>query len=344
MSEPMFRRQIIPPPGPLTRVFLAVGLIVRSMTTRPVGGKKGRITETRESSDGVHYDLYHPPHPVRKTIITVQGMTLLGERDPRLINFCRGMAESGFRVAAIELPGLKSFRFDPEDLTAIVNLAAALYSNDDRPVGLIGFSVGAGLALTAAAAPSASKLIDPVLLFGPYHSLLDAWTRILNKQTKTPAGDVAWENYIYIRMMMAYRAMDRLDMSETEKNELIEQLNKYCSEPVLDVKKEFFNRVLKNRDIPAPFPAASDVELLERLSPCGKLTELTARVLILHDQFDDLILPKNSEKIYDELKRRSGSSVQKILVTPLLSHVMARYTWRIFDVWRILDIMGELFR
>jgi hypothetical protein len=51
-----------------------------------------------------------------------------------------------------------------------------------------------------------------------------------------------------------------------------------------------------------------------------------------------------AKRLYEELKSRGPDTRQRLLITPLLSHVNARATRRVIDVFHLLGMMGELFR
>jgi pimeloyl-ACP methyl ester carboxylesterase len=330
--------------GGLFRSLRAGILLARNTRPRPPGERNPRVLESRRSTAGVDYDLYEPrSHPTR-TFVMVYGLTLKGERDPRLVNFSRCFAQSGLRVAVPDLAGLKSYRFDERDLAAIEALVSKLHSQYGGTIGITAFSLGAGLALTAASKPSLSGIVDPLLLFGPYYSLDDLLHTLVGNFNRTPASDDEWDDYIWIRLVLAYRSMDRLHLNHDEREELIALLGDYCLEPSLRRKRSFCDRLLRGRqgiDIASLIPEG---RALERLSPLGKLETITSRVLILHDTHDRLIPPGHSGRICEALRSRDGGHAPRLLVTPLLSHVTARSAWRILDVFRILWIIGEIFR
>lgn len=329
--------------GCLARGFRAGLLLLRNTRPRPGGQENAQIVESRRSTvQGIEYDLYEPQSPPKKTFIMMAGLTLLGERDPRLVNFARSFAESGFRVAAPALPGLKTFRYEVDDLTAMIDLVTALNSRYGGAIGITAFSAGAGLALTVATDPTLAGIVDPLLLFGPYYSLPELWHTIVDRPSHTPASDDEWNHYIWIQLVLAFRVLDSLDLDQSEKSELIDLLENYCWEPSLERKKLFYEQTLKGQS--AIHDQTLDDQALQELSPCGKLGKLTSRVLILHDSHDPAIPPQHSKRIYDELCLRGIPGAQKLLVTPLLSHVTARAAWRVFDLFPILGIIGEIFR
>jgi len=323
----------------------AAVLNIRSMAARSDGTATGHITESREStSNGIEYDLYESAKTARSTCIVVHGITLQGERDHRLVNFSRALAGCSIRAAAIALPALKTCRFEERDTEAIVELALELHHSTGEKIGIIGFSMGAGIALTAATDPAVSHVIDPLLLFGSHYSLDEVWNSLLEHSVDQPRSEEEWDNYIWLRLVLAYRTMDSLELSEADKHELTELLHSYCFEPSLQKKREFYERALKGIDIDRSLALVAAEGVPPGVSPKGKLSAITGRVLILHDRSDGLISPEQSQRIMAELSCNQAGGPHELCVTPLLSHVTAGSARHFLDIFPILRIMGELFR
>src|SRR4030042_1519894 len=117
--------------GKLVTGMRAGVFLVRNMTGRPPASGDRRLREARlRTGTGTEYDLYEPLRTAIRTVIAVSGLTLKGERDHRLVNFCRALAGSGVRVAAPALPGLKAYRFDESDLDILVALSRGLHKQE----------------------------------------------------------------------------------------------------------------------------------------------------------------------------------------------------------------------
>jgi pimeloyl-ACP methyl ester carboxylesterase len=285
------------------RGLKALALNFRNLSTRPDGKESARFSESRRfTGNGVEYDLYEPAAAVRIPFVVVQGLTIQGERDPRLVNFSRALAESGVPAAAVALPELKACRFDEADLSAIIDLVTELSSASGQKIGIVGFSLGAGLALVAAADERISDIVDPLLLFGPYYSLLDLRMMILEQANVRPCNDEQWDDHIWIRTVLAYRAMDFLELEDADRKELVELLDSFCHDQSPQHKMQFYERVLKDMDIEPLCHQFVEDRVIAELSPQDKLSSITGRVLILHDQYDNLIPPGQSEKIMEELR------------------------------------------
>jgi len=315
------------------------------MTERPPGDRNRRLRESRlRTGNGTEFDLYEPVGTGIRTVIAVAGLTLKGEREPRFSNFCRALAESGARVAAPALPALKTYRFEESDLHILIALIRDLHEQVGSAISLVGFSVGGGLALAAAAAEETRNAVDLAIVFGAHYDLGPVWQELVRKhQGGPPTDDLDWEDYIWLRMIMAYRRLSSLGNRDAEREEMIRMLDSYCELPI-GVKKEFFRRVMKPRQELTELAGFDDAAVLARMSPRGRLQDLKAAVMVFHDPHDLLVSAVQARRLYEELKSRGPDARQRLLITPLLSHVNARATRHVLDVFPLLGMMGELFR
>ena len=118
-------------------------------------------------------DLYYvQDKEKRAAILLTHGLIATGKEDPRLIRFATSLARAGFVVLIPELRGMKSLRILPSDVDDIVGsfrfLASLNGQVDEDKMGLLGFSLGAGLTAMAASHPSVRSQVEFLVLFGGY--------------------------------------------------------------------------------------------------------------------------------------------------------------------------------
>ncbi len=124
--------------------------------------------------ESLRADLYRVPNKTSQAgILLTHGMIEAGKNDPRLIHFARSLARSGFVVLVPELSGMKSLRVllsDVEDIVIAFRYLGSLENGvDERKMGLLGFSYGAGPTLLAAAHPDIRQRVKFVASFGGYY-------------------------------------------------------------------------------------------------------------------------------------------------------------------------------
>jgi pimeloyl-ACP methyl ester carboxylesterase/membrane-associated phospholipid phosphatase len=327
----------------LTTFFRAAALLGRTLMRQPSLEAGRRIRRSRHRTRrGAEYDLYEPGSTPGRTVALLHGMTLKGERDPQLVRLAMAMARSGLRAAAVSLPGLKTCRFERSDMEIVLEAVEELHGQSGAPIAVVAFSVGAGLALRAASELPRPGGIDLMLLFGPYDSLDRLWTTGLDRYRSPPAEAAAWDKFVWLRMVLAYPRLQDLDLTDDEQREFESLLESYCEETRLDRKRDFYERVLKDRENLLRALAASPQDL-SFWSIENRLGSISSRVLILHDRNDPLIAPEHAQRIMQGLPDQGGLG-HRLLITPLLSHVTSGAYWRLTDALRIIDMFAELYR
>ncbi len=114
----------------------------------------------------IHADLYRPARP-RGGLVLVHGLSQAGHRHPEMVRLARLLARHGRMVLVPEIPGLAAYTLggrEVEEIRSAIRHAAALV----RPVGVVGFSFGAGPALLATAEEPSVSLVAS---FGGYADL-----------------------------------------------------------------------------------------------------------------------------------------------------------------------------
>lgn len=106
------------------------------------------VTLAADGQD-IQADLYRPAAP-RASLLLVHGLSRAGRRHAELVRLARLLARHGQLVLVPEIPTLAAFRLSGHE---VVELRAALgyLGGFGHPVGVAGFSFGAGPALLAAA-------------------------------------------------------------------------------------------------------------------------------------------------------------------------------------------------
>lgn len=277
-------------------------------------------------------------------VLLVHGVHPGGIDEPRLQRFARLLAEAGFTVATPELTPLRELRFDASSVETLTRCADAWADEHGvQSVGVVGISVGGGLALRAA---SRTDAIHTVFAIGAHHDIarLVAWWT--GDEISGPSGEhpaIAPERYGAEVLAYAY-ADDYFDPpSEAAREALGAQLRgetERARELRAELPDEASDAIGALR---TPLPRLRDVarahaEELAAVSPAGALDSIGARVFLLHGQDDPLIASTEALHIAAELPaHRLGGVVR----TEVLGHADANALASWSSKWDVVHLAAE---
>ncbi len=124
-------------------------------------------------------------------IVVVHGMHELGINEPRLVNFARSLAASGFFVMTPQVPGIADYRVQAESADLIGTAAQSFAQQLQVPkVGVLALSFSGGLALLAASDPQYSQSIAWVATVGAHYDLAHVLRFFATGEAVRPDGSV----------------------------------------------------------------------------------------------------------------------------------------------------------
>lgn len=119
--------------------------------------------------------LYQPDGAIHRAVVLTPGVHAMGIDEPRLKGLAGDLAASGIAVLTIALPDLVRYRFTPESVDEIEDVAEWLSANHalapDGKVGLMGISFAGGLSVVAAGRPHVRDHVAYVFSFGGHGDL-----------------------------------------------------------------------------------------------------------------------------------------------------------------------------
>ena len=260
------------------------------------------VTHKEVTFNGATADLYRAGGPPRGGLVLVPGLSRTGKDHPAFRNLATSLAGKGFLVLAPDLPGLRGFHVSEEDVQTIVRAVQTLAAEAPRPIGILGFSFGAGPALLAAADPSIRDRVDLVGSFGGYWDLSNVIAFIT---TGWHEEDGRWRQ----RAQQSYNrwkllaALAPYATDPRERARLQRLVDRRLANPTGDVSAEVGKlgvegrqllAIVENRqrdrvaDLLAPLNPRIR-ERLQRLSPSSAITHVRARLVIAHGRADDSI-------------------------------------------------------
>lgn len=308
----------------------ANGLIVR-LERHEVETQEVVLTTTRGP---VRARLYTPrgvAHP--GGMLLVHGIHHLGIDEPRLMNFARAAASSGFAVLTPEISSLADYHVDGASVGTIGESAAWL---DQRlatgPVTIVGVSFAGGLSLLAARDPRYAPHIRALVLMGAYDNLARVCRFLATSQAELPdrrlepyvAHDYGAAVFVYSHLDQFFPPADLPTAHDALRDWLWERpADAQALLPQLSPAARETIQILMARQIDrlrAKLLATiqSEEPELAAISPEGKLAGLRMPVFLLHGATDDIIPSTETLWLEKEIPRES---LRTALITPAFSHV-----------------------
>jgi acetyl esterase/lipase len=280
----------------------------------------------------VNGDLYVPRAAGRHGALVL----LLGARPPPrdhplLVRFAEDLSRAGVVVMIPVSSRLNAGQILPEEVDAIVQAVDLLRGRDDvdpARIGLVGFSVGGGLAVVAAADPRLEGRLAFVTSFGGYFDADDLLRAVATRRLSYAGADEHWVPHPLTIWVVARQLVDALP--DTRDRALLDELLMRQDWPtgeyegllsptgraVLDLlngpPSADPERVL------ALLPAAN-LQRLRQISPALVVDRLRTPLFVMHD-LDDRFIP------YTESRRLVGrappGTVQLHTELELFAHVV----------------------
>jgi acetyl esterase/lipase len=265
-------------------------------------------------------DIYRiPDDRKRAAVLIFLGANAAGRDDHDVINLGNALARSGFvvmfhwsRTMALQ------HNIDPREIENLVWAFQYLKSQDyvdQARVGMGGFSVGASFAMVAAADPRIRDDVVFVNSFGGYYDMRDVIVQIASRTRFYQGQRVPWEVDPLTWQVFANELISSLD-NPAERELFTRRFLR--NEPVseerlegLSSQAQVVRQLLEGvtlEEAEALFqrlPQDFRQEMM-RVSPSAHISNLEARLLIMHDQADLLIPVVESRRLVDALENRGN--------------------------------------
>jgi hypothetical protein len=181
-----------------------------------------------------------------------------------------------------------------------------------------------------------------VLAFGAYHTLTRAMAHPAKSQEPRRADDEAWEPYVYSDLLCIHRHGAAFGLPAALRTGADDLLRRFCDAASLEEKRRFHEERLRPIGFrhgcwPEEAPAA-----VAAVSPGGRLAGLACPVDLVHDPDDGAVPASEGRALLDELDRVRPGGRQRLLVTPLVSHVTPSAALRPLEGLRFLGMVAAM--
>jgi acetyl esterase/lipase len=265
-------------------------------------------------------DIYRiPDDRKRAAVLIFLGANATGRDDEDVTNLGNALARSGYvvmfnwsRTMALQ------HNIDPREIENLVWAFQYLKSRDfvdQGRLGMGGFSVGASLAMVAAADPRIRDDVVFVNAFGAYYDMRDLILQIASRSRFYQGQQEPWAVDPLTWQVFANELIESLDnpaerelftrrflrgqqVSDEELEGLSSQaqvVRRMLEGTTLEEAEALFQRL----------PSDFRQEMIE-VSPSAHISNLEARLMVMHDQADLLIPAAESRRLVDALESRGN--------------------------------------
>ena len=271
------------------------------------------VTFATASGSGVA-DVYRiPDGRERAGILLFLGVNPAGRDDPRVVNLGQGLARSGFVVMIPWSEKMVERRLDvdaPDDLVAGFSYLQGREDVDEERVGIVGFCVGASMALVAAEDPRIRDEVSFVNSFGGYYDIHDLLAQIGGRTSFYEGVEEPWEPSDQTRDVFTTELLEGL--GDPQERAMVEELLSQGTEASpqqlenLSPAGRAAYHLLQGttleeaRKLLETLPPAK-LGLLARVSPSVRIGDLKAEVFIMHDREDNNVPVEESRRLADAL-------------------------------------------
>ena len=302
------------PAATQVRTLLLLTQELPQSPVRPLEVLTAPAAESRLLLDGpegpVVADLFRPVRRLplgaerpRGAVVLALGVALAEADRGALRHFAATLARLGYvvlwpRSAPLEAqaPAPES----PQTFVAAVEHLRRMEGVDPERVSLLGFSVGASVALVSAADPAVAADVRTLVFFGGYYDLPEYLVSVAARQTVLEGEPVSWE-------------------PEPEAVRRVREVPAALGAAgIVDVLEATTRDEAQARLRAAP-PA--ERAALDRLNPAAHRQGLAARVFILHDRADAFVPFPESVRLHRALP---PERVGAFLLTDLFRHAQPR--------------------
>ena len=327
---------------PVATAVHTAGFVVQVLPTpvtvqRTFAPQPKHLITTYQTADGMtnDADVYVIADGKRRAgVLVFLGANAAGATDPDVINLGEALARAGFAVMYHWSTTLgEDADIAPSEIDTLVAAFQHLRRQDfvdpDR-IGLAGFSVGASLALVAAADPRIAHQVAFVNAFGGYYDAGDLLVQIAARRTLDGAAVESWEVDPLTRRVFINEITE--NVPDPARREMLrsaamagEPLPVPAASPQEDVVLALLGDDLTLVDARNSYAQLSDAyhQQAKAVSPSAHIPGLhpDTAIRVMHDRGDLLIPVGESRRLTNALQQRSIAAPVRYTETDIFRHV-----------------------
>jgi|GEM_PF-1203881 len=275
----------------------------------------------------------NPQEQHAPVVIALNGYSARGYRDPRMQRAASNLACLGFDVYMPILDSVEALRLQPAAVDEIATFVTALVNYKRSKVGLFSASISASLSLVACARPALRKSISGIMAIGPYGHLKRAVSHVMLNSRDDYGRHVVWMNFAewvvgqQPGLNTLFRTAIEDDGWKRQHPHLPAQLAHADPQTRALFRRFTYDKTYREmrwQQVCQQFQ--ENQEWMRLMNPADHIQYLGAPLYLLHGQKDDVILPAESEDLFQLLQRYNRPG--RMLLSPLISHADLEYSWK----------------
>ena len=284
------------------------------------------VTYPQAQGTGVA-DLYRiPDDKERAAVLIFLGANAAGRDDEDVVNLGNALARAGFVAMFYWSPTMALHaNIDPNEIENLIWAYQYLEQRDfvdQGRVGMGGFCVGASFALVAASDPRIRHDVAFVNAFGPYYDARELLLQVASRSRYYQGQTDPWDPDSLTLKVFANELIEAMDDPQdrdilsrifVEKQRVADEEVERLSEQARAVHQLLTGTTRQEAErlyltLPADFR-----EDMAKISPRSYVSDLEARVMIMHDRDDALVPSAESRRLADALESRGDFRYTEVL-------------------------------
>ena len=332
--------------------------VLPQIPIKPLNAAGNPIRQERTFYDGTDAalvgDLYLPDGPGPYGAILIYLGIASPADDPYAQALVRGLARQGIVVLVHQSRRMEAGIIDPLEIEGVVQAVRYLHERpevDRERIGILGFSVGAGLALRAAADPRVQDYVAFVHSFGGYFDAANVLSAVTTQQVLAGDRAVSWQPDPLAADLFQHALLATVE-NDAERAQLQAALAGDAEPPdMLSQRGRTLIALYANtdprrtREILAGDPTL--VGWLEDISPAPTMKDVRARLYVAHDHADAFLPYSESVHLAEAAKEHTTVVFQSFV---LFAHlyptndanrlIFLREVWNLY--WHVVAVLAEV--
>ncbi|PIQ44249.1 MAG: hypothetical protein COW05_00090 [Gammaproteobacteria bacterium CG12_big_fil_rev_8_21_14_0_65_46_12] len=298
-------------------------------------------------------DRYEGEVTTKGTILFVHGMTPYGYRDPRMQDLGRAAAMCGYRAVIPNFPRIQQGLIETASIEEIIKVIQCVTDDYDlAPSGTVGIftaSFSGSICIRAIAQDSVRDRVKALLIIGGCNNPSACFGDILREPSRDRYAKLILVKNFAKAVVEADIVLGRALSCAIEdayqnghKSNAYENYVAHLSHGERDRVTQFIRPIFKQGVLQVAHYDREIKGLHEAFMRWSNVSNIAARVVLVHSVSDNVISPAESQALFKELQSHGVDA--RLVITPLLDHANFKFRPKyIIDLCRLLKAFNDFF-